>query len=212
MDGIGVLEMLAKRMMFSAAYVACFLWAGLLGGTAIAGNFMAAGELTSQPIGHYEFCKRQPLECSVRLRDRGPMAMTDEWRGMVEYVNLTVNREIHPMNDIDIYGVEEYWAYPDNGVADCEDFVLEKRRRLHAAGIPLSNLLITVVRKTDGEGHAVLTLRTTEGDLVLDNLIDEVKLWSWTSYDYLKRQASTHTGRWVSLRDSNNLLVGAVSK
>ncbi len=114
------------------------------------------------------------------------------------------------MNDIDIYGKEEHWAYPVSGVGDCEDYVLEKRRRLHALGIPLSNLLITVVRKPDGEGHAVLTVRTTEGDLILDNLSDEVKLWSWTSYEFLKRQAATHTGRWVSLQDANNLLVGAV--
>ena len=35
------------------------------------------------------------------------------------------------MNDIDIYGKDEVWAYPD-GVGDCEDYVLEKRRDLCA--------------------------------------------------------------------------------
>ena len=204
--------MAARRVVRSAAYMVCFLWAGLLGSVAVADGYMAAGGLTSQPIGHYEFCKTSPFECSIRTRDRGPIVMSDDWRATIEYVNLSVNREIRPMNDRDIYGKEEFWAYPTNGVGDCEDYVLEKRKRLHAAGIPLSNLLITVVRKPDGEGHAVLTVRTTEGDLILDNLSDEVKLWSWTSYEFLKRQATNHTGRWVSLRDSNNLLVGAVQE
>jgi hypothetical protein len=44
-------------------------------------------------------------------------------------------------------------------------------------GFSPADVLITVVRKPDGEGHAVLTLRTSEGDFVLDNLVDEVKHW-----------------------------------
>ena len=80
-------------------------------------------------------------------------------------------QQIKPMNDIDIYGKDEVWAYPD-GVGDCEDYVLEKRRDLMRQGLSLANLLITVVRKPDGEGHAVLTVRTDKGDFVLDNLTD----------------------------------------
>lgn len=204
--------MAARRVVRSTAHIMCLLWATLVGGSAMAEGFMAAGSMTSQPIGHYEFCKSHPFECTIRSRDRGPIALDDAWRATIEFINSSVNREITPMNDRDIYGKEEHWVYPTNGVGDCEDYVLEKRRRLHAAGIPLSALLITVVRKPDGEGHAVLTVRTTDGDLILDNLNDEVKLWSWTSYEFLKRQATTHTGRWVSLQDSNNVLVGAVRK
>jgi predicted transglutaminase-like cysteine proteinase len=88
--------------------------------------------------------------------------------------------------------------------------VLEKRRLLLAAGLPVSNLLITVVRKPDGEGHAVLTVRTDAGDFILDNLSDEVKPWDRTGYRYLKRQASTNTGRWVSIRGGESTAVGAV--
>lgn len=202
--------MAARRVVRSAIQMVCFMAAGFAGSMAMADGLMSVGGYTSQPIGHYEFCKTYPHECAIRSRDKGPLVMTAAWRATIEQVNLAVNREVRPMNDIDIYGKEEHWAYPVSGVGDCEDYVLEKRRRLHALGIPLSNLLITVVRKPDGEGHAVLTVRTTEGDLILDNLSDEVKLWSWTSYEFLKRQAATHTGRWVSLQDANNLLVGAV--
>jgi predicted transglutaminase-like cysteine proteinase len=77
-------------------------------------------------------------------------------------------------------------------------------------GIPLSHLLITVVRKPDGEGHAVLTLRTDKGDLILDNLRDDMRVWHETGYRYLKRQSSEHSGRWVTLIEDRNMLVGAV--
>ena len=113
-------------------------------------------------------------------------------------------------SNVTIYGKDEVWAYPDQGVGDCEDYALEKRRQLAAKGISLSNLLITVVRKPDGEGHAVLTLRTDRGDFILDNLSDELRPWQKTGYRYLKRQATTHTGRWVTLREDQNMLVGAL--
>ena len=165
--------------------------------------------LTSQPIGHYEFCIANPVECNIRLRDTGPERMSGTlWKAIVA-VNVGVNAAITPMNDIDIYGKDEVWAYPDT-VGDCEDYVLLKRRQLAAAGIPLSNLLITVVRKPDGEGHAVLTVRTDKGDFILDNLNDEVKPWSETPYRFLKRQASEHTGRCVTIRGESTTLVGSV--
>ena len=113
------------------------------------------------------------------------------------------------MNDVDLYGREELWTFP-RGAGDCEDYALEKQRSLAAIGIPYSDLLITVVRKPDGEGHAVLTFRTDHGDFVLDNLDGEVRAWAQTPYRYLKRQSSTDSGRWVSLRSGNEIVVGSV--
>lgn len=171
---------------------------------------MVTGGFTSQPIGHYEFCRVNPDECSIRMRRRGPVALTEDVRAFVSKVNIAVNEAVRPMSDFDIYGRDEVWAYPDRGVGDCEDYVLEKRRRLAQQGIAVSNLLITVVRKPDGEGHAVLTLRTDRGDMILDNLRNELLPWHETGYRYLKRQSSEHTGRWVTLIEDQNMLVGAV--
>ena len=58
------------------------------------------------------------------------------------------------------------------------------------------------------------TLRTDRGDFVLDNLTDAVRPWDQTGYRFLKRQASNHTGRWVTIRDGQPPapLVGSVSK
>jgi predicted transglutaminase-like cysteine proteinase len=178
---------------------------------AFAAQPMLTGGLTSQPIGHYEFCRANPVECNIRLRDSGPERMSGSLWKQIVAVNVGVNAAIKPVNDIDLYGKDEVWAYPI-GAGDCEDYVLEKRRDLMNQGLSLSNLLITVVRKPDGEGHAVLTVRTDKGDFVLDNLTDAVRQWHETGYRYLKRQATNHTGRWVTIRDSQPAapLVGAV--
>lgn len=179
-------------------------------GVAHAGGPMVTGGLTSQPIGHYEFCKANPKLCSIRSRDSGPEKMTDaQWRAVVS-INASVNKAVRPMNDSDIYGKTEVWAFPTDNVGDCEDYVLEKQRELARAGISMSNLLITVVRKPDGEGHAVLTVRTDRGDVILDNLTDDVRQWSDTGYRFLKRQSSVDTGRWVSVRGGQTPTVASV--
>ena len=177
--------------------------------TAVAES-MIVGRQTSQPIGHYEYCKARPSECAIRPRETGPLSMTPEIWDRIATVNLAVNKAVKPMSDRDIYGLDEVWTYPDAGVGDCEDYALEKRRQLAGSGISLANLLITVVRKPDGEGHAVLAVRSDRGDFILDNLSDEVKPWRETGYKFLKRQASYHTGRWVSLQVESNMLVGSV--
>lgn len=181
------------------------------GGAGVAGSVnMTTGSITSQPIGHYEFCKVNVEECTIFSADNGPTRLTGTLWRRIHAVNASVNRAIQPMNDFDIYGKDEVWAYPKDKVGDCEDYVLEKRRKLHAAGMPLSNLLITVVRKPDGEGHAVLTVRTDKGDYILDNLNDRVTMWNETGYRYLKRQASTDTGRWVTLHSGAASSVASV--
>lgn len=183
----------------------------LSAGGAMASQPMLTGGLTSQPIGHYEFCKANPDECSSRLRNSGPEHMSGALWKEIAAVSAGVNAAVRPVNDIDLFGKDEVWSYPD-GAGDCEDYVLEKRRDLARLGLSLSNLLITVVRKPDGEGHAVLTVRTDKGDYILDNLTDAVRLWDQTGYRFLKRQASNHTGRWVTIREAQPSapLVGSV--
>ena len=194
--------------------VAAALFAGALiaNSASAAEAFMQTGGLTSQPIGHYEVCKRLPDECSIRSRNVAPAKMTRDFWELIVNVNSHVNQTVKPLTDMEIYGVEEYWGYPDKvgNVGDCEDYVLEKRRELMQAGVSPADLLITVVRKPDGEGHAVLTVRTDTGDFILDNLADSVKNWSETEYTYLKRQATNNTGRWVSIEAPSNILVGSV--
>lgn len=170
---------------------------------------MITGGLTSQPIGHYEFCQSHRSECVRKAAITTAARVTKFGWSILTEVNSAVNTEITPITDADLYGRDEVWAYPENA-GDCEDFVLEKRRRLMARGFSPADLLITVVRKPDGEGHAVLTVRTTGGDFVLDNLSSEVRPWHQTPYVYLKRQATFDPGRWVKIENGRELLVGAL--
>lgn len=170
---------------------------------------MVTGGITSQPIGHYEFCQKYADECNIRSNVTPPPRVTDYGWNVIREVNTTVNTTIVAMTDMEIYGKDEVWEYPTTA-GDCEDFVLLKRKKLVERGFSVADLLITVVRKPDGEGHAVLTLRTTDGDYILDNLTNDVKLWTDTNYTYLKRQASFNTGRWVSIEDGRDVLVGAL--
>jgi predicted transglutaminase-like cysteine proteinase len=183
------------------------------GASKLVAGAMDIGGMTSQPIGHYEFCKRNPAECAMGRGMPQPVALTDASFALISGVNLTVNRSVKPVSDGDLYGRQEVWAYPNEAGnrGDCEDFALQKRRLLIGRGIAAGNLLMTVVRKPDGEGHAVLTVRTDGGDFVLDNLSDQVLQWEQTGYRFLKRQAENHAGRWNTIRGgSTPPLVGAV--
>lgn len=170
---------------------------------------MVTGAVTSQPIGHYEFCQRLPAECNVKSRSAPAARMDDHAWNVVRDVNRAVNARYIARTDLEAYGIEEYWTYP-TVFADCEDYALQKRKELAQLGFALSDLLITVVRKPDGEGHAVLTLRTTDGDFILDNLDNDVLAWNQTPYTFLKRQATFNTGRWVTIENGRDLLVGAL--
>jgi len=179
-------------------------------GTASAQAFMPLGGRTSQPVGHYELCQRAPAECKQVSQKRRPVELTrDLWKVLID-VNNAVNTMYAPRTDLEMWGREEYWSYPVNGFADCEDYALEKRRMLAQAGVPVGNLLMTVVRQTNGEGHAVLTVRTSLGDFILDNLEPKVLAWQDTDYQYLKRQSELNSGAWISIEDDRQMLVGSV--
>jgi predicted transglutaminase-like cysteine proteinase len=162
--------------------------------------FMTITGKTAQPIGHYEFCERHPAECAVRSTAERRMRLTPKTWNQLVAVNNDVNTRIAPATDMEIYGKAEWWEYPA-ARGDCEDLVLLKRRELAKAGWPIGDLLITVVKQKNGDGHAVLTVLTDKGDLVLDNLDPHIKLWANTPYTYIKRQSGFDTGKWVSIED-----------
>ncbi len=178
---------------------ACFILTVVaLAAPAQASPSMQTGRITSQPIGHYEFCQRHSAECQP-VKSMPPLNLTPDLWATIVSVNNAVNVEIDQRSDMEVWGHEDYWEYPDNGSGDCEDLALEKRRRLMQAGLDVSDLLITVVRDERGAGHAILTVRTDRGDFILDNMQAKVLRWDETPYTYLKRQSTDHAGRWVDI-------------
>jgi predicted transglutaminase-like cysteine proteinase len=197
---------MSRKLLLAAAMVL----AGIATASAEPSRWMTTGDLTSQPIGHYELCQRSPVECSETTPNAQAYPLTRPvWKLIVD-VNNVVNTTIKPMTDMQQYGVEDYWTYPDSGYGDCEDYAMLKRRKLMEKGIPAGDLLMTVVRQSDGDGHAVLTVHTDHGDFILDNLDPRVRLWSQTDYRYLKRQSETSSGAWVSIEDGEPALVGSI--
>jgi predicted transglutaminase-like cysteine proteinase len=154
---------------------------------------------TLPPIGWVQFCNDEPQECEVPALTPRLAAVDDRrWKQLLR-INRDVNDEIEPVSDLEHWGMLEKWSYPTDGKGDCEDYVLEKRRRLIEAGWPRQALLITVVRDKKGDGHAVLTAKTERGDFVLDNQEQRVKAWTDTGYKFVKRQSESHPNKWVSL-------------
>lgn len=200
------------RRVFGAALLLCLL-SGSASLAATVEPFMPVGGFTKQPFGHFDYCREQPEDCRpLTGADRGaPATLTLRLAKAVADVNSAVNTQIKPASDQELYGREERWIVP-TVAGDCEDYALLKRARLHAAGIPMSDLLMTVVRKRDGTGHAVLTLRTAQGDFVLDNLDWRVLPWRQTPYEFLKRQSSDDPGLWVEIESASDPVVSAVKR
>ncbi len=150
------------------------------------------------PIGHVRFCQRYPRDCEKYRQITNKISLNKErWKQLVS-INRAVNRDIKPVTDQEHHGTIEYWDYP-TGSGDCEDYVLLKRRLLAENGWPENSLLITVVRDEEGAGHAILTVRTKQGDYLLDNKRDEVTVWNKVPYRFVKRQSARHPKYWDSL-------------
>ncbi|MGK2739366.1 transglutaminase-like cysteine peptidase [Tepidicaulis sp. LMO-SS28] len=161
---------------------------------------MDAGSEVLPPFGFIGFCLRHTDECETGP-DVAPAALDltgERWRDLRE-VNEFVNTTIEPVEDIDLYHRTEWWTYPSNGAGDCEDYALLKRKLLIERGWPADALLLSVVKEANGDGHAVLTVVTQDGDYVLDNQHAEIVLWKDAPYTWVKRQSRTHPYSWVNL-------------
>lgn len=161
-------------------------------------EFMRIYGSAQAPYGFVRFCETNPKECVATTADDSRFEATPERLSQLDELNRMVNHEIEPATDQEIYGVAEYWTLPKTR-GDCEDYALLKRHILIARGWPSSALLMTVVRDEKNEGHAVLTARTTQGDFILDNKIDVVRLWNQTPYHFVMRQSYLNPKVWVSL-------------
>lgn len=162
------------------------------------------------PYGFVRFCEGQPDDCASGTANDTRYDATPERLSELDEINRDVNSRIEPATDNEIYGVNELWTLPTKK-GDCEDFALLKRRELMTHGWPASALLLTVVRDEKNEGHAILTARTTQGDFVLDNKTDDVKLWNQTPYHYVMRQSYINPRVWVSLDPSDATTPAAIA-
>lgn len=162
------------------------------------------------PHGFVRFCEATPQECTSDHAQESRFDASAERLKELDEVNRTVNKDVAPTTDLEVYGVNEYWTLPRTR-GDCEDYALLKRHNLVAKGWPVSALLMTVVRDEKGEGHAVLTARTVQADYILDNKIEEVRVWNATPYQFVMRQSYLNPKVWVALDTRQGPLATALS-
>jgi predicted transglutaminase-like cysteine proteinase len=123
-------------------------------------------------------------------------------------INARVNGAISPASDVEAFGANDVWALPleDGGPArgNCKHYALEKQHALTVAGLPASNLSLAIVRTRWGELHAVLLVRTDQGELVLDNLTSSIRSWRDVDYTWIERQKPDEPLVWVALATASS--------
>lgn len=157
----------------------------------------AAVPMVAAPPGFRDSCRRYDWLCQSAGRTEAPESLpTGEVLKRARRINRLVNFLVTEVTDPENYGVADYWTLPRNGSGDCEDFVLEKYRRLLEAGVPWRRLSIAIALDRNGDNHALLVVHTAEGDYVLDNLTSKVRLWSETPYRFLAMQSHDDPLMW----------------
>jgi predicted transglutaminase-like cysteine proteinase len=153
----------------------------------------------AKPIAAWTaFCQDYAAECAVDRDEPARIALTPATWAMIVSVNRRINKSVEAKTDMEHLHVPDRWDLAEDGIGDCEDFQLLKRHLLAEAGLPRRAMRMTVVIDEKGEGHAVLTLITDRGDLVLDNKTNTILPWHRTGYIFIKRESQDAVA-WVSL-------------
>ncbi|MFC6790401.1 transglutaminase-like cysteine peptidase [Methylobacterium komagatae] len=153
----------------------------------------------AKPIAAWTtFCQDYAAECAIDRSEPTRITLTPAIWNTITAVNKRINKSVEPMTDMDHLHVADRWDLAEDGIGDCEDFQLLKRHLLAEAGLPRRAMRMTVVIDEKGEGHAVLTLITDRGDIVLDNKTNAILPWHRTGYVFIKRE-SQDAMAWVSL-------------
>ncbi|MCW6508043.1 transglutaminase-like cysteine peptidase [Lichenifustis flavocetrariae] len=185
--------------MVGAVWGAIALIAGTLSAAVAASPFAQETGATSVPYGWVDFCNRYAGECDGPVLAPSPVTLTAATLRDLEQVDRSVNASVQSITDMEHWGVVDRWDYPLDGKGDCEDYVLLKRKVLISHGLPRQALLVTVVKDRAGEGHAVLTVKTTKADFILDNMNDKILRWDETGYRFVKRQSQEDQNLWVAI-------------
>ena len=141
------------------------------------------------PLAMQYFCAQHKSECAGGGRSQ--VTMSPSLMGVLKQVNGRINQAIRPERD-----TADVWELnPASG--DCEDYVLSKRSALIRQGVSAGALRIAYTHTRRGEPHAVLLVRTNEGDYVLDNLNSTVKSLSASGYR-IRTLSSPNPTRWTA--------------
>ncbi|MBB3646334.1 putative transglutaminase-like cysteine proteinase [Rhizobium sp. BK619] len=153
------------------------------------------GPKTLAPFASVVFCMRHKDQC---VNTGGPsiMELDKNRKSQLISVNNSVNHTVRPVND---KPGADVWSM-DVAAGDCEDFALTKRKKLLQLGWSSGSLKIAVAITNNGEGHAVLIAKTSEGDLVLDNRFNTIKDWRKTDLRWVMAQSGDNPKYWAKVK------------
>lgn len=162
--------------------------------TSPSARFLSGEAGTLAPFAHVVFCLKVPDECRATA---GPEEVELDGSKLKELasVNDEVNAEIIPKI---MPGLETWSISPTYG--SCHDYAITKRHRLLAAGWPIRTLRIAIAMTPEGIGHAILVVKTSAGDLVLDNRSSRILPWKQTDLQWIKIESGEDPQKWLSLR------------
>lgn len=133
-------------------------------------------------------------------------------------VNDFFNQRLGFVDDIDLWGQEDYWATPleflSKGAGDCEDFSIAKYFSLIELGVPEKKMRISYVKvKRLNLRHMVLNyFSSPKADpVVLDNMIPQIKTAA-NREDLLFIYSFNDFGLWVVNPSADDERVGASSR
>ena len=115
-----------------------------------------------------------------RIAEAIEAARSEPPRKAIQRINAAVNRALRFTEDLDQYGVRDYWAKPSeslrSGRGDCEDYAILKYWALKTLGVPEEAMRLVIVRDVRrGLDHAVLAVSDNGDNLILDSLFNEVR-------------------------------------
>ena len=169
-----------------------------------AGSAQTEGRPHKGPRAYHAMCQREPHLCrddraSARsLGISAPARLTTQRLRELQRINSKVNSRIRAGHDYELYGVSDFWTQ-GKGFGDCEDYMIAKKQALMAAGWAADQVLYAVVIGTETPYHAVLIVRTDQGDLVLDNLRGQILGWRASGYRFVVRQSAANPQQWVRI-------------
>jgi predicted transglutaminase-like cysteine proteinase len=175
-----------------ASIAFCFISAISL--PALASPPMTTGAAVVAPRGFIGFCLKYHPECRATSGQPATVELTEERTRQLEFAQAKVNRLVRPRANPD-----HVWDYPTDGYGDCNNYAIAKRAELIALGWPRAALLLAAAATENGEGHLVLVVATSQGDLVLDNRQISIVEWRDLPYRWLSRQNPRDLAEWVSI-------------
>ncbi|MBS0850020.1 transglutaminase-like cysteine peptidase [Citrobacter sp. JGM124] len=127
----------------------------------------------------------------------------------LNHVNHFFNSRMRFVDDIIVWGVEDYWATPieflRKGAGDCEDYALAKYFTLRELGVPASQLRLIYVKALElNKAHMVVAWYPTPDaiPLILDNLKTAI-LPATQRNDLLPVYSFNEQGLWIPQAGKN---------